>query len=81
MDGWMDGQTDRQTDGQTHRQTHTEIHVDRCIFLISTGSWYRYSQTCVNRPLSKGRKLVFKTNYSLNLADHSAILSTFIKLH
>ena len=47
------------------------------------------SKTCVNRRLSKDRKLVFKTNYRLNAGqkycrmlqgEHSAILLTFIKL-
>ena len=44
----------------------------------------KYSKTCVKRPLSKKTKLVFKTNYRLmqvkSIAEHSAILSTFIKL-
>ena len=47
-----------------------------------------YSKTCVKRPLSKRPKIVFKTNYRLmqikSIAmfqgEHSAILSTFIKL-
>ena len=52
-----------------------------------------YSKTCVKRPLSKRQKMVFKTNYRLKLSlnagqkycrmlqgEHSAILSTFIKL-
>ena len=39
-----------------------------------------YSKTSINRPLSKRQKLVFKTNYSLMQREHSAILSTFIKL-
>ena len=42
-----------------------------------------HSKTCVKRPLSKRRKLVFKTKYRLmqvkSIAD-SAILWTFIKL-
>ena len=43
---------------------------------------YMYSKTCVNRPLLKDRKLVFKTNYSLMQVQGSIlqILSTFIKL-
>ena len=48
-----------------------------------------YSNTCVKRPSQKDRKLVFKSNYRLmqvkSIAEcyngeHSAILSTFIKL-
>ena len=48
------------------------------------------SKTCVKRPLLKRQKMVFKINYRLINAgqtycrmlqvDHSAILSTFIKL-
>ena len=45
------------------------------------------SKTCVKRPLSKGQKLVFETNYPLmqvkstaECSKYSAILSTFIKL-
>ena len=42
-----------------------------------------YSKTCVKRPLSD-RKLGSKTNYFLmqinKMPEHSAILSTFIKL-
>ena len=50
---------------------------------------YAYSKTCVKRPLSKRRTIGFKTNYHLmqvkSIAEwcpleHSAILSTFIKL-
>ena len=47
-----------------------------------------YSKTCVQRPLSKkDEKMFFKTKYRLMQAqgeqsalEHSAILSTFIKL-
>ena len=48
-----------------------------------------YSKTCVKWPLSKGQKLGFKTNYHLMQVksicrmlqgEHSAILSTFIRL-
>ena len=48
-----------------------------------------YSKTCVKRPLSKRQKLVFEDQLSLNAGqkyctmlqgEHSAILSTFIKL-
>ena len=48
----------------------------------------RYSKTCVKRPLSK-RYIFFKTDYRLmqvksiaecSKGEHSAILSTFIKL-
>ena len=44
-----------------------------------------YSKTCIKKGHSqKDQKLVFKTNYSLmqvkSIAEHSAILSTFIKL-
>ena len=52
--------------------------------------YYEYSKTCVRWPLSKkDDKLVFKTNYRLmqvnsiaecSKGEHSAILSTFIKL-
>ena len=49
---------------------------------------YFHSKTCVKRPLSKDRQLVFKTSYCLmqvkSIAEcpgeHSAILSTSIKL-
>ena len=53
-------------------------------------SFQDYSKTCVNRPLSKRTKNVFKIDYLLNAGqkycrmlqrEHSAILSTFIKLH
>ena len=49
----------------------------------------RYSKTCVKRPLSKRPKIDFRDQLSLNAGqkycrmhhlDHSAILSTFIKL-
>ena len=48
----------------------------------------RHIKTCVKQPLSKRPKMVFKTNYRLNghrffrmlPVEHSAILSTFIKL-
>ena len=44
---------------------------------------FKYSKTCVKRPLSKRQKIVFKTDYRLmqvkSIAD-SAILSTFVKL-
>ena len=47
-----------------------------------------YSKTCVKRPLSKRQKIGFQEQLSLNagqkyfrmLQEHSAILSTFIKL-
>ena len=41
-----------------------------------------YSKTCVNLPLSKKPKLGFPDQLSLNTGqgEHSAILSTFIKL-
>ena len=48
-----------------------------------------YSKTCVKRPLSKRPKIVFQDQLSLNAGqkycrmrqvEHSAILSTFIKL-
>ena len=45
-----------------------------------------YSKTCVKRPLSKRPKIVFQDLLSLNAGqkycqwEHSAILSTFIKL-
>ena len=48
-----------------------------------------YSKTCVNRPLSKRPKIGFHDQLSLNVGqkycrmlqwEHSAILSTFIKL-
>ena len=43
-----------------------------------------YSKTCVKGPLSKIQKMVFKANYRLmqvkSIPEHSAILSTFIKL-
>ena len=43
-----------------------------------------YSKTCVKRPLSKRPKKGIKPNYRLmqvkSIAEHSAILSTFIKL-
>ena len=49
----------------------------------------KYSKTCVKRPLSKGTKIGFHDQLSLNAGqkccrmlqgEHSAILSTFIKL-
>ena len=39
-----------------------------------------YSKTCVKQPLSKRRKIGFQDQLSLNAGEHSAILSTFIKL-
>ena len=45
-----------------------------------------YSKPCLKRPLKKNQKLIFKTNYCLIQVkftaegEHSAILSTFIKL-
>ena len=48
-----------------------------------------YSKTCVKQPLSKRAKIGFQDQISLNVgqmccrmlqAEHSAILSTFIKL-
>ena len=48
-----------------------------------------YSKTCVKRPLSKRQKIGFQDQLSLNASqkycrmlqwEHSAILSTFIKL-
>ena len=50
---------------------------------------HRYSKPCVKRPLSKRQKIGFQGQLSLNAGqkyckmlqgDHSAILSTFIKL-
>ena len=49
----------------------------------------RYSETCVKRPLSKRPEIGFQDQISLNAGqkdckmlqgEHSAILSTFIKL-
>ena len=49
----------------------------------------KYSKTCVKRPLSKRTKIGFQDQLSLNVGqkycrmlqgEHSAILSTFIKL-
>ena len=55
--------------------------------------WYSgsiiYSKTCLKRPLSKRPKMIFKANYRFNAGpkycrmlqgEHSAILSTYIKL-
>ena len=44
-----------------------------------------YSKTCFNRPLKKNTKMGFKTDYRLlslksGQREHSAILSTLIKL-
>ena len=47
-----------------------------------------YSKTCVKRPLSKRQQMGFKTNFRLCRSkvlqnaqgEHSAILSTYIKL-
>ena len=43
-----------------------------------------YSKTCLKPPLTKKTKTFFKTDYRLtqvkSTAEHSAILSTFIKL-
>ena len=48
-----------------------------------------YSKTCVKQPLSKGQKFFFQDHLTLNAGqkycrmlqgEHSAILSTFIKL-
>ena len=50
---------------------------------------YMYSETCVKRPLSKRPKIGFQDQLSLNAGqkycrmlqeEHSAILSTFVKL-
>ena len=52
-------------------------------------STLKYSKTCLKRPLSKDQKSVFQEQLSLNASqkycrmlrwEHSAILSTFIKL-
>ena len=57
--------------------------------MVSKIKIVKYSKTCVERPLSKRPKIVFKTNYRLmqvksigecSKGEHSAILSTFIKL-
>ena len=51
---------------------------------------FGYSKTCVKRPLSKRSQIGFQDQLSLNAGqkycrilqrEHSAILSTFIKLH
>ena len=52
---------------------------------MSIVCWYINSKTCVKRPLSKRSRMVFNANYRFmhvkNIArEHSAILSTFIKL-
>ena len=51
-------------------------------------SFHKYSKTCVKRPLSKRPKIGFQDHLSLNagqkycrMLEHSAILSTFVKLH
>ena len=43
---------------------------------------YLYSKTCVKGPLSKRQKIGFQDQLALNAGqmEHSAILSTFIKL-
>ena len=51
----------------------------------SYGCSHNYSKTCVKRPLSKRPTNDFKTNYCLMqvksiIREHSAILSTFVKL-
>ena len=50
------------------------------------GGGYNYSRTCVNGHSQNDQKLVFKTNFCLMQVkiivegEHSAFLSTFIKL-
>ena len=60
------------------------IFIDNMAFLHR-----RYSRTCVKRPLSKRKKNVFQDRLLLNASqkycrmlqrEHSAILSSFIKL-
>ena len=57
------------------KATKQNIHV-------KTRYTHAYSKTCVNGHSQKDQKLVFKTNYHLMQVqgEHSAILSTFIKL-
>ena len=57
------------------KATKQNIHV-------KTLYTHAYSKTCVNGHSQKDQKLVFKTNYHLMQVqgEHSAILSTFIKL-
>ena len=58
------------------------------LFSQSDQRLYNYSKTCVKRPLLKRSKIVYKTNYHLMQVksvaecslEHSAMLSTFIKL-
>ena len=57
--------------------------------ILGATKWPCYSKTCVKRPLSKRPKIDFQDQISLNVGqkycrmlqkEHSAILSTFIKL-
>ena len=72
------------------------VQHNRCKWLIANNSIYEpahqylsYSKTCVKRPLSKRPKIGFEDQLSLNAGqkycrmlplEHSALLSTFIKL-
>ena len=52
---------------------------------IGKANYVQYSKTCVTRSLSKGPKMVFKTNYRLmqgrsKVLQNAATLSNFIKL-
>ena len=63
------------------------VHEHSCKILSSLYYYYYcqmiYSKTCVKRPLSKNRKLVFKTNYAkcrskvLQNAPRGAFCNTF----
>ena len=60
-----------------------------CVIVLQPKSTLKYSKTCVKQPLSKRPKIGFQNQFSLNAGqkyrrmlqgEHSAILSTFIKL-
>ena len=57
--------------------------------MLTAGTGYEYSKTCLKRPLKKKTKIGFQDQLLLNAGqkycrllqrEHSAILSTFIKL-
>ena len=70
---------------------HKSARAQRCMGYLYFGKEQvsDYSKTCLKRPLKKIPKLVFKTDYRLMQVkkycrmlqgEHSAILSTFIKV-
>ena len=69
---------------------HADWHLFRVSFSKKKNEKIKYSKTCVKRPLSKRIQIGFQDQLLLNAGqefcrmlqgEHSAILSTFNKLH